>query len=150
MKTYIENTRKIRFASVALLIVMPVLLTISSCGGGGGTVTPDVAAMLKSGTWKVKTATVDGDNQMGLFTGLTLTFSASSLSATNGQPVWPSTGTWTLNTEGTVITRGDGLTIAIGNVSESALSLSLVWDKTTLGGGREESIEGNHVFTFGK
>ena len=124
---------------------------MSSCGGGGGgPEKPDVAAMLKSGQWKVQTVTVGGANQISLFTGLTVTFSASSFSASNGGPVWPSSGTWTLNTAGTIITRGDGLTVTIDNISETSLKVSLDWDQTTLGGGRIESIEGSHVFTFGK
>jgi hypothetical protein len=146
------KTKKKFLAATAAMILSSFLL-ICSCGGGGdsgGPVTPDVAAMLRSGTWKVKTVTVDGTNQIGLFTGLTLTFSSSAFSAANGNPVWPTTGTWTLNDAGTIITRGDGLTVTINNVTETALGLSLVWSKTTLGGGRAESVEGTHLFTFGK
>ena len=135
-------------ATFALAAV--ALISMSSCGGGGGSDTPDVAALLKSGTWKVNAVTVDGTNQLSLFTGLTVTFSASSFSAVNGGVVWPSSGTWTLNTAGTTISRGDGLSISIDNISETALTLSLFWDKTILDGGRSQALEGDHVFTFGK
>jgi hypothetical protein len=130
-------------------LAIGALISISSCGGKK-TVKPDVAGLLKSGTWKVGTVTVNGANQISLFTGLTVTFAASSFNSANGDPVWPATGTWTLNPEGTIITRGDGLTVNIDNISQTALGLSLTWNKTTLGGGRSGSVAGNHVFTFGK
>ncbi len=133
--------------SFALLIVSLVLL--GSCEKGSGAVTPDEAALLKSGTWKVKTVTVDGVDKLSLFTGLTITYSATSFNATNGEPVWPASGTWNLNLDGTIITRGDGLNVAIENISETSLGLSLAWSKTTFGS-RTVSVVGKHVFTFRK
>ncbi len=35
-------------------------------------------------------------------------------------------------------------------ISATKLVLALAWTKTTLGGGRVESVAGQHVFTFGK
>ncbi len=143
------KTGKIFLTSVSIALLMAAMVLLGSCKKGSGEVTPDVAALLKSGTWKVKTVTVDGSDKLSLFTGLTLTFSTSSLSTINGEPVWPGSGTWALNSDGTIITRGDGLTVTIDNISETSLGLSLVWGKNTLGG-RIGSVKGNHVFTFGK
>ena len=134
------------------LAAFAILISISSCGGGGGgDTTPDMSALLKSGTWKVNTVTVNGANELDMFTGLTVNFGASSFTSTNGDPVWPSSGTWTLNAAAKTISRGDGLVITVGNnISETALTLTLDWAQTTLGGGRIGSIEGEHIFTFGK
>lgn len=144
------KSKKVIWIYITFALVLTGLISMSSCGGGGGSDTPDVAALLKSGQWKVQAVKVDGSNQLSLFTGFRITFSGSSFTATNGGPVWPATGTWTLNSAGTIITRGDGLTVTIDNISDTVLALSLTWDKTTLGGGRSGSIEGSHVFTFGK
>lgn len=145
------KTGKIFLTCVSLALLMAVIVSMGSCKKGGGEVSPDMAALLKSGTWKTKTVAVDGTDRINLFTGFTLTFSASSFSASNGEPVWPATGTWTLNEATKTITRGDGVTAIVGDdLSETSLTLTLVWGKTTLGGGRTESVSGNHVFVFGK
>ena len=128
--------------------LMVGMISLSSCKKK--TVVPDAAALLKSGAWKIKTVTVDGADKLSLFTGMTLSFSATNFTSTNGVPVWPASGTWTLNTDKTVITRGDAVTVNIDNISETALGLSLTWGKTTLNGGRTESVAGKHVFTFTK
>ena len=146
------KTGKIFLTGVSLTLLVAALVMLGSCKKGEtGIVEPDMAALLKSGTWKVKTITVDGTDRFNLFTGFTVAFSASSFSAANGEPVWPATGTWTLNEETKTITRGDGVTAIVGDgLSETSLTLTLVWAKTTFGGGRIESVSGNHVFTFGK
>jgi hypothetical protein len=146
------KTSKQLMMMITVVSLISLLASISSCGpSGGGSETPDMAALLKSGTWKVKTAKVDGTDQISLFTGLSITFAASSFTASNGDPVWPASGTWTLNATTKTITRGDGLVVTVGDgISETALTLTLDWDETTLGGGRVGSIAGQHVFTFGK
>lgn len=146
------KTAKNILSALFSVAAFAILISISSCGGGGGgDTTPDLSALLKSGTWKIGTVTVDGANETDLFTGMTLTFGASSFSSTNADPVWPASGTWTLNAAAKTITRGDALVVNIGNnLSATALTLTLDWDKTTFGGGRIGSIEGAYVFTFGK
>jgi len=143
---------KLVWIATSFSVLTIALISMSACGGGGNDVEkPDVASLLKSGQWKVQTVTVNGTNQLSVYTGLTITFSDPTFTSTNGEPVWPASGTWTLNSDGTIITRDDGLTVNVGeNISESSLTLSLAWSETTLGGGRSESVAGNHTFTFGK
>jgi hypothetical protein len=144
------KTSKVFLSASVFALCIAGLVSLSSCSGsGGGDVPPHVASLLKSGQWKLKTVKVDNADQMSLFTGLAITFSSSSYSATNGAPVWPASGGWTLNAEGTVISRSDGLQININNITETSLDLSLVWEKDTFGG-RVGSVSGNHVFTLGK
>ena len=138
--------------TATFVLAVSALVSMSSCGGGGSTPEgPNIDALLKSGTWKVKTVTVNNTDNLSLFTGLTVTFTAANFASTNGDPVWPVAGTWTLNSATKTITRGDGLTVTVGDgISETSLTLSLTWNKTTLGGGRTTSVAGNHIFTFGK
>lgn len=95
-----------------------------------------------------KTVTVDGADKLSLFTGMTLNFSATNFTSTNGAPVWPASGTWTFNSDKTFLTRGDGVVVFVDNITEPSLGLSLSWSKTTVGGGHAESVA--HVFTLGK
>jgi hypothetical protein len=142
-----KNGKTFLKAAVLLLLVAG-LVSLGSCKKKK--VVPDAAALLKSGTWKIKTVTVDGADKLSMFTGMTLTFSATAYTSTNGVPVWPASGNWSINTDKTIVTRDDGVAVTIDNISETALGLSLNWSKTTLNGGRTESIPGKHVFTFTK
>lgn len=142
------KTGKIILMASCFVLLIGGMISLGSCKKKK--VDPDAAALLKSGTWKIKTVSVDGADKLSLFTGMTLSFTATNFSSTNAVPVWPASGTWTINTDKTVITRGDGVAVNIDNVSETALGLSLTWGKTTLNGGRTGSVAGKHVFAFTK
>jgi len=106
-------------------------------------------SILQSGTWNLQNVTVDGVDKTSTYSGLTLSFTATNFTTTNGRVVWPASGTWQFSDEtGKNITRSDGLPISIGEATTSKLVLQLSWSKTTFG--RVESIKGAHVFTFGK
>jgi hypothetical protein len=130
------------------------MLAASGCGSDGGDDTPpapDVQALLTSGAWKVKSVTVDGLNKNDLFTGFTIGFTATGFTATNGDPVWPASGTWTFaDATKKSVTRNDGTTVTLESISETELTLKLQWSKTTLGGGKINSIAGTHVFILNK
>ncbi len=143
---------------ICLGVVLPImLLELSSCGGKGGDPAPatpsaqdGVKTKLLASNWALQSVTVDGVDQTTLYKGLTLKFSASTYTSTNGMAVWPASGSWTFgSTDGTSITRDDGLPVTL-DVTETTLKLTLTWSKTTLGGGRLESIKGLHVFNMVK
>jgi len=103
------------------------------------------------GTWNLQSVTVDGVDQSGLFSGMTLSFTSNSFTASNGGLVWPSSGAWSFtDNSGQVITRGDAISVAINEISETVLRLTLTWDKTTLGPGKTNSVKGTHVFVLGR
>jgi hypothetical protein len=65
--------------------------------------------------------------------------------------VWPSTGTWIFtDAEKKSITRDDGTVVNLQSISDHELTLALHWNKTTLGGGRAGSLQGDHVFVLAK
>ncbi|MBY0434619.1 MAG: hypothetical protein K2U26_10965 [Cyclobacteriaceae bacterium] len=113
--------------------------------------TESVTALLTKGTWKISNVKVDGVDQTALFTGLTLTFSPSRYTSKNGGPIWPNDNSWSFTDDSaTAFVRVDGLVVNIVSISESSLVLQMAWNKQTLGGGRANSVKGNHTFTFSK
>ncbi len=136
------------------LAVILSMLVLSSCGGGGGSTPPATEVttnQLKANTWRISTVTVDGVDQTTLFAGMTLSFTATNYTTTNGKAVWPASGTWSF-TDNTAkkIKRSDNLEVTIAEVSSTTLKLSLNWATGSLGTGRVESVAGNHVFSFVK
>ncbi len=128
-------------------ILMIMILNVVSCKETGTNTKDTVSALLRSGKWKLNNATVDGVNKNDLFTGFEITFSAGSYTSSNGDPVWASTDTWVFTDDNaTAFTRNDAIVVTIQSLTESNLKLALTWNKTTLGGGRNNSINGNHVF----
>jgi hypothetical protein len=130
---------------------LPIFIVLIGCNGGeDDNKIKKNKKILTSGTWKVSDVQVNGTNQNALFSGFTITFAEATYTSTNGDPVWPATDTWSMQNE-TTITRGsDGVNIFIQQISESALKLELIWNKTTYGPGRSQSVAGQHVFTLTK
>ena len=144
------------FTIAVPVIILATLLHISGCGGGGNTTptlspTDAVKAKLTAvSSWKIQSATVDGVDQTAVYKNLALAFTATGYTSTNGGSVWPATGTWSFNnTDGTSVKRDDGLIITV-DVTDTSLKLSYTWTKSTIGGGRIESIKGAQVVTFTK
>jgi hypothetical protein len=146
-----KNIKKIMtvlFSTSALCI----FLTLASCGDDAAQSEADrVKDILKSGTWKVQTVSVDNTDQTLLYKNLTLTFTDANYTSTNGANVWPASGGWSFTDDtAKTILRSDGVSIAVGEATTTKLVLSFDWANTTIGPGRVESIKGAHVFTFGK
>ena len=139
-----------------LILFASVLLFASGCSKSDPTPAAETDAMkntklLTTGTWNIQTVQVDGMDKTIVYKNLKLTFTSTGFTSTGGGSVWPTTGTWKFADDtGKVITRGDGLSINTTEISATKLVLTLTWTKTTLDGGRIESIAGSHVFTFGK
>jgi hypothetical protein len=128
------------------------IITLQSCGKKNDPipVTEQTKAILRANTWKMTNVTVDGTDKTSVYTGLTLSFTDTDYTTTNGGVVWPGSGTWSFaDATGKLITRSDGLSITVEEAIATSLRLKLTWNKTTLGG-RTESVGGVHVFSFGK
>ena len=136
--------------SISYTLTM-VMMIVVSCGNDKNDAIPDTQALLTSGTWKMKTVTIDGVNKNDLYTNFTVSFTATGFSAINGAPVWPASGTWTfVSSDQKAFIRDDGTVVTLVDISESELTLKLTWAKTTLGSGRVVSIQGIHTFVFSK
>lgn len=138
----------------SLFLIIP--LVFSSCGEDP--VDPPqtqqelTRLIMVNSPWKMTKVTVDGFDQTNLYRDLVLTFLNTQYTSVNGKGVWPADGFWNFdNTEATAFTRSDGVRVEIQNISETSLILSLDWDETTyITTGRTSSLEGQHIFEFGK
>jgi hypothetical protein len=142
-----------RIITIAFSIsVLCLMMVLASCGGNDPQSETDrVKDILKSGPWKVQTVSVDNTDQTTLYKNLTLTFTEANYTTTNGANVWPASGGWTFTDDtAKTILRSDGVSMAVGEATTTKLVLSFDWANTTIGPGRTKSIEGAHVFTFGK
>ena len=131
-----------------VLIIVALTIYLSSCKKNTPSVTEVNTRILTSPTWKIKKLLVDNADQTSLYTNMTLTFTNTTYTATNGEPVWPASGTWSLSDDGLKITRDDDLIITVSSISDTELTLELDWTTTTYSGGRKSSVQGHHVFTF--
>ncbi|MBT1698875.1 hypothetical protein KK083_18420 [Fulvivirgaceae bacterium PWU4] len=139
-----------RLESLLAMACVVLLTTFSGCNKDEGeSARARTERLLKSASWKLNKVTVDGVDQTNLYTGMILTAGVGTYTAQNGDPVWPSTGTWKLIDDKT-IDRDNGVTVTIEKLDENVLTLSLVWNKTTYGAGRQQSVSGNHVFEMMK
>ncbi len=110
------------------------------------------STFLTSGTWLINRVTFNDVDHGSDFIGFTLSFQKTAFSSQNGDPVWPSSGTWKFsNRKATSLVRDDNLEIEILTISNTELKLSLQWSKTTYDhNGRVSSIAGKYVFEFSK
>src|SRR5260221_9985382 len=147
MKT---KTNFLRIAVSGIVFVM-----VASLLGCGKKNTPSPAQVntniLSSHGWMLQSLQVDNVDKTSLYTGMTLSFTATNYTTTKGAPVWVASGTWAFSgNDGKIITRDDQIDVSIDQIADSQLVLSLTWNKTTLGAGRQASVSGKHVYTLVK
>ena len=139
------------FQYVSFAFAIGVLVTFSNCGSNDPSASEVMTKKLIAHPWKLSIATVDGTDKTATYSGLTITFTNTGYTATNGLPIWPASGTWQFTGDkATSITRNDGLELAITEATDATLKLTFTWNKTTFETGRAGSVSGLHVFTFTK
>lgn len=125
------------------------MVVLSSCGGDGPSASAVMTKKLIAHPWNLSSATVDGVDKTSTYTGLSITFSKTNYTATNGAPIWPTSGTWEFtDKKASGFIRNDDLVVEILEATSTSLKLSFSWDATTFEPGRTKSVGGNHVFTF--
>jgi hypothetical protein len=139
--------------------ILVLLVTLSNCGKD-----PEPTPIEKNtqiltsngGTWTPASTSgvvVNGiDVSKDLFPGFTITFAKGTFTTTGTSPVWLREDTWQFKDEtATVITRGqDNKEIALEEISNTQLKLTLVWTETTYSNGRQRSLAGKHEFFLNK
>jgi len=102
-------------------------------------------------TWSIQSVDVDGVDYSDEFTDLTLEFSESGITSTNGREVFGATDSWRFDSDAaTSLTTGSQLEIAIAEISENSLILRFTLDESVFGPGRQEAVAGENTFTFNR
>ena len=140
---------RISFFSIAIIAA---IIQLSGCKEDAAISNQDEvkAKLTAAATWKMQTVLVDGTDKSTVYKDLNIKFTDTGFTSTNGGVVWPATGTWSFtDADATAITRNDGLTVSLQEVTGTSLKLALSWSKTTFAPGRSGSVSGQHVFSFG-
>lgn len=153
-----------------MLALLGLLITYSSCGGGGGNEKPIQEVQLEklSKTWKLTGVTLDGASRNTEYSAnaanamtLTITGSPTATSyayTTANRPSlspWKASGTWAYGTDvATQIVRDpdnatDKLDITY-SVTETQLQMTFTFNGNGYANTREEVVKGVWVFTFGQ
>lgn len=152
MNKKFKLTTLVKLTSFMVLSIL--IIQLPGCGeSGADDPAPSAQDAIKSKLiahkWNLQTATVDGLDKTAVYQGLAITFTSGNYSSTDGGGIWPASGAWSFNsTDGVTIKRDDGLIMTV-DVTDTILKLSFTWSKNTLGGGKIESVSGQHILTFG-
>jgi hypothetical protein len=134
---------------IPMLILSAGLTMLMSCGGDDPTPVEAMTKKILAHPWELSNVTVDGNNETALYSGLTITFSKTGFTTTNGGVIWPASGTWEFTDKNAqFFIRNDDLEIEIIEATETTLILGFAWTSDTFGPGRVNSIAGNHVVTL--
>lgn len=146
------NKLKEIIGSSLIMLLIVGLGTLNSCKKDDPQPeTERVQQLLVSGNWQIQSVLVNETDQTASFSGLTLSFTATNYSTTNGKIVWPASGTWKFSdNSATKITRDNSLEISLIEVTPTSLRMSFINPTTTIGTGRLSSTSGEHEFHFTK
>jgi hypothetical protein len=104
---------------------------------------------LTSNPWRLDNVTVDGVDETTVYSGLVLTFTATTYLSANGLGVWPASDTWSFtDNTATSFKRGDGTLVTIEQIDNTQLILTFYWATDSFTSGRNISIKGHHTFKF--
>jgi hypothetical protein len=150
------NMKTKKYFTVFLLLpgILSLLVVLSLTGCNDEKPKPlseQVKAKLIAHPWKINSLSIDGQNNSSLLTNFTITFTPTSFTTVNGEPIWPTTSPWSFENETTAnaIMRSDGIIVKLDEVTNTSLSISFTWNKETYEGGRSESIKGRYKLTLG-
>ena len=138
----------INYKSLVLIVVSSALLAY--CSTKDGETELDVFKKQIAIGWKIKVADLDGVDKTSYYPNLSLTFTTTTLTSTNGViPLWKPSVNFTI--EGTKspfhIVREDGIDMTVVSVDNSKLIMEFQYDAKKAGG-RMQSVSGNYHFEF--
>lgn len=149
-----KNMSIYRMLSVVMVLFA---FTIQSCKDDDPTAVERATGTISSHPWKVSNVMVGDEDKTAVYQNVVLTVKNNkTFTSTNGGGIWPASGTWSFKDESAkVMSVSLGASLQMTDVTVlsmdgNTLKVQFQWDDTTLGGGRESSVAGEHVFTFVK
>jgi hypothetical protein len=105
-----------------------------------------------AGVWRIENATLSGADVTAFYADLHVTFNTDKSYACEHEvdPVWPVTGTFTLeyDDDDLILHRSDNVLMTIVSLSETGLILKFDWAGAPPSGGRTSTLSGEYIFTF--
>lgn len=135
-----------------VLFVAATVSLIIACKGDDPTPLTEEQQTLKelAKTWRLTTASVDGEDVAEWFNGLEVSFTESkSFTVQNAvPPIWIASGSFQLQKSGSfyLIKRSDGIDLTIASLSDAAVTITMSYTAPT--GARIESISGLYTYEF--
>jgi hypothetical protein len=141
---------KYAFRSISLLALSILSINFFSCLDSEGGKEKNTR-LLTADEWHISSVTNDGDDITELFSGMILSFTKETYTATDGEPIWLS-GHWSFVGDFTeqdvkTIVRDDDVLVTIETLTKNNLTLIVDWNADLLEG-RSNSIQGELVFKF--
>jgi hypothetical protein len=134
-----------------LLSIVFAFVFLSGCKKDEPTPSEVTTNKLTATTWKISSVMVNSTDKTSLFTNMTLKFTATNYTTTNGGMVWPASGTWTFtDVTATRIARNDGVEVEIQELTDTSLKMKFIWANATYAPGRTSSVAGEHIFNMVK
>src|SRR5690349_8498950 len=89
---------KANILGAMFIIVAAASAVLSGCGKKHTQSPSEVNTnIMSSHGWKLQSLQVDGVDKTSLYTGMTLSFTPTTYTTTNGAPVWAASGTWSFS-----------------------------------------------------
>ena len=137
------------------IIAAIALLVLQNCGDKDKETEQErTLRILTSKTWTVSTVNVpiNTATEASDWSDFTVSFTQSDMTTANhptgAQAVWPSIS-YTVNSDGTIIARGDGIDMLLNPISDTNFTaIFTVPPGTELGGSRISALEGEYTFNM--
>lgn len=140
-----------------IIILMQVaafgVVCLMSCGGGGDDGTDEPSAQERAledltGTWRLASITVDGNDITANYPGFTFSYTEATYTTVNAKILFKASGTWSWadNTTSTLFNLDDGKSISITLLNQSEFGLAF----THTSGGSAAGVSGNYRITMSR
>ena len=142
-----ENKKSI-VTMLSLFFMLAGLLLFPGCGDKTEPESERVKKLLVAGEWGVQSVNGNAIDLTSVYKNLKLTFKDGTFTSAGGEPIWPASGSWNFTDPSAKKISAASPEITILEVTDKKLSYSLPWTKTTVTGGRIESIPGDITFVM--
>ena len=144
-----------KFSSLVLVIIaLSTFVLLQNCDNKDKeTAKERTLRILQSKNWTVSSVVVPANSatEDSDWVDFTVSFSATNMTASDhpigAQAVWPS-GTYEVNEDGNLITRGDGVVMTLNPISDSNFTAIFTIENKNLGDSRIASLDGEYRFSM--
>ena len=134
---------------LSLSALCALLVGIQSCKDDDDPKQTDVervTALLVGDAWNIQSVMVDAVNYTEDFTGLSISFTESTITSTEGKALFPASASWAFLSDAAEVLVIDGTEMAISSISSNELVLEFEVSESIFG--RADAVGGTNQLTF--